>query len=274
MIDESEYYTGDFVETIVNTVEGVLLNVVAEMELPPKRSKYRIRMDNFLLMRRREKHRQKVDERNKNIDSLIALKEAWFGAGSVEGDMAILQTPISFTQNSPTSTVPLFQYPESISKKWWGVGSDLDVGLVERIESRLQPSITEVKHKPSSEFEPPQIIESIEVGLMKEEDKNFGRVIDNIEKIIPKISDLIGLEYHTNIFLDQDIELPEWKTTIIEIKVENKTFKEKMELWDLCVKRISQVISETRDEIFKEGGDTSKVDDIDKNLYIHFDLED
>lgn len=114
-----------------------------------------------------------------------------------------------------------------------------------------------------------RIIEDIEILRKKNRDDHFGIIIEEVKSIIEKMPALQDEDYSAEIRLIHDVELPDWEQTIIKFKIDNKTFDEKMVLWDEIDNQLREVI---KDKAVRKGISPSRIDEINRNLFVDIEL--
>lgn len=117
-----------------------------------------------------------------------------------------------------------------------------------------------------------KITESPEILRKKNTQEHFGRIIDGISNEIGRVPELRHEDYQVDIFVRHDIELPQWEQTIVQFKIRNKNFDEKMETWDSIDLYIRKVIADLKKNAIKEGVNPAEIDEINRNLFIDVEL--
>jgi|GEM_PF-4797425 len=259
-------------------IENNLPQIVRGIELPNVYIVKRIEEEKLKRIKRarRETEVEKAEKKLQFIDALYKLKELSNGNGRISYTTA----PIAYEAwTSTTITIPM-PIPSDTGLEKIGNGKNqdridvrfpLEKGTLKEPEFLRRLEGTSVRK--SLEVLPTleRITEDVEV-LRKKTDENFGIIIDEVKSAIEKLPELRDEEYYTEIFLRCDVELPEWEQTIIKFKIENKTFDEKMKLWDEIDSRLRKVIKTVRDEAIRKSIDPVEIDKINKNLFVDLEL--
>lgn len=269
----------DCVDLFTSYIEHALPRILKDIYLPSIAIVKKMEEAKLKRVRRayREIEIEKIEKRLQFIDALYKLKELSNGDGKVSPTV----TPMTFEMlPSATSAIPVpipvdttlekignGKYQDKIDVKF-----PLEKGTLKEPEflKRLEGTSAMESIEAPSLLE--RITEDVKVLRKKNTDENFGMIIEKVKSAIERLPVLQDEDYYTEIFLKRDIELPEWEQTIIKFKIEDKTFDEKMKLWDEIDSRLRKVIKTARDEALRKGMDPAEIDKINRNLFVDIEL--
>lgn len=267
------------VHLFTNYIENNLPQIVKGIELPNVYIVKRIEEEKLKRIKRarRETEVEKAEKKLRFIDALYKLKELSNGNGKVSSSAApmtftalpstTIAIPVPIPADTTLERVDNGKYQDKIDVEF-----PLEKGTLKEPEFLRMLEGTRTRESLGIPSILERIAEDVEVLRKKNTDENFGRIIDEIKGTVEKLSVLRDEEYYTEIFLRRDVELPEWEQTIIRFKIENKTFEEKMKLWDEIDKKIRRVIKDLKEDALKKGVDPSEIDKINKNLFVDVEL--
>lgn len=272
------YLTKEDVALFTNYIENALPQIAKDMDLPNVDIIKRMEEEKLKRIKRvrRETEVRKVEKKLRFIDALYKLKGLSNGNGSFSSTVTPMVSFGAWPSAKIAIPIPILS-DTSLEKVGNGKYQDnTDIEFPLEVASKEPEFLgrsegTIVKGVGVPLFLE-RITEDMEVLRKKNTDENFGKIIDEIKSSIEKLPELHDEYYHTEIVLRRDIELPGWEQTIIKFKIENKSFDEKMKLWDEIDGRLREVIKTFRDEAIKKGVDPVEIDKINRNLFVDVEL--
>lgn len=156
--------------------------------------------------------------------------------------------------------------PMSINE--WMVGSQTNPDIIKALWSVAHPSVCPRFFDSQTDTSPTIANNFTEVSLeIKELSESNALFNDVLMTALSEISFLLDremdkLNYQIKVKIEEDLEIPEWKETLISIKVPKRSPKDLIRLWKIVEERVRKKIESIKKENEEE------INNINENLVI------